>query len=56
MMCESCAVGEFIVCPECDNDVCNGCEDVHDCDGEDDTEGDNDADDNNDADDEETSA
>jgi len=51
MMCESCAVGEFIVCPECENDVCNGCEDVHDCDGaEDETEGDNDADD------EETSA
>jgi hypothetical protein len=46
MMCESCAVGEFIICPECDNDVCDGCEDAHDCDGaEDDTEDENDADD-----------
>jgi hypothetical protein len=38
MMCESCAVGEFIVCPECGNDVCDGCEDSHECEPDDDTD------------------
>ena len=33
MMCDQCAVGEFTTCPECENDVCEGCEKDHECDG-----------------------
>jgi hypothetical protein len=33
MMCDQCAVGEFTTCPECENDVCEGCLKDHECDG-----------------------